>query len=58
MKGALSIILVHMLPHDLPYRELFESVTIGVVVLSIFVYGTILWLYFMFFDKIAKEKGN
>jgi CPA1 family monovalent cation:H+ antiporter len=50
MKGALSIILVHMLPHDLPHRELFESVTIGVVVLSIFVYGTILWIYFMFFD--------
>jgi len=48
MKGALSIILVHMLPHDLPHRELFESVTIGVVVLSIFVYGTILWYYFMF----------
>ncbi len=51
MKGALSIILVHMLPHDLPYRELFESVTVGVVVLSIFVYGTILWLYFMFIDN-------
>jgi len=48
MKGALSIILVHMLPHDLPYRVLFESVTIGVVVLSIFVYGTVLWFYFMF----------
>jgi len=49
MKGALSIILVHMLPHDLPQRALFESVTVGVVVLSIFVYGSILWIYFMFF---------
>ena len=48
MKGALSIILVHMLPHDMPYREMFEAVTIGVVVLSIFVYGLILWYYFMF----------
>ena len=54
MKGALSIILVHMLPHDLPYRELFESVTIGVVVLSIFVYGSILWGYFMFFETNRK----
>lgn len=54
MKGALSIILVHMLPHDLPYRELFESVTTGVVVLSIFVYGTTLWFYFMF----AKSKDT
>ncbi len=51
MKGALSIILVHMLPHDLPQRALFESVTIGVVVLSIFVYGSILWVYFMFFNE-------
>jgi len=48
MKGALSIILVHMLPQDLPQRALFESVTVGVVVLSIFVYGSILWVYFMF----------
>ncbi len=48
MKGALSIILVHMLPHDVPYREMFEAVTIGVVALSIFVYGLILWYYFMF----------
>ncbi len=51
MKGALSIILVHMLPHDLPYREMFEAVTIGVVVLSIFVYGMTLWWYFMFVKK-------
>jgi len=51
MKGALSIILVHMLPHDLPQRALFESVTVGVVVLSIFVYGSILWFYFMFFNN-------
>jgi len=56
MKGALSIILVHMLPHDVPQRELFESVTIGVVVLSIFVYGSILWIYFMFFD--TKKESN
>jgi len=51
MKGALSIILVHMLPHDLPHKDLFEAVTTGVVVLSIFVYGSILWFYFMFVKK-------
>jgi CPA1 family monovalent cation:H+ antiporter len=45
-----------MLPHDLPQRALFESVTIGVVVLSIFVYGSILWVYFMFFD--TKKESN
>ena len=58
MKGALSIILVHMLPHDLPYRELFESVTIGVVVLSIFVYGSVLWFHFMFIKpKLSTTKA-
>ncbi|ADV45951.1 cation:proton antiporter [Nitratifractor salsuginis] len=48
MKGALSIILVHMIPADYPHRELFESVTVGVVILSIFVYGTVLWAWFTF----------
>jgi len=51
MKGALSIILVHMIPATYEHKALFESVTIGVVVLSIFVYGTVLWTYFTFFKK-------
>ena len=51
MKGALSIILVHMIPASYEYKALFEAVTIGVVVLSIFVYGTVLWTYFTFFKK-------
>ena len=54
MKGALSIILVHMIPASYEYKELFESVTIGVVVLSIFVYGTTLWFYFTL--KRLREK--
>jgi len=56
MKGALSIILVHLIPDSFEYKELFESVTIGVVVLSIFVYGTTLWTYFTFFRKEEKSK--
>ncbi len=56
MKGALSIILVHLIPDSFEYKELFESVTIGVVVLSIFIYGTTLWTYFTFFRK--EEKGK
>ena len=51
MKGALSIILVHMIPDSFEYKELFEAVTVGVVVLSIFVYGTVLWVYFTFKPK-------
>jgi CPA1 family monovalent cation:H+ antiporter len=56
MKGALSIILVHMIPNSFEHKELFEAVTIGVVVLSIFVYGTTLWTYFTFFKK-EEEKS-
>ena len=56
MKGALSIILVHMIPASYVYKSLFESVTIGVVVLSIFLYGTTLWSYFTFFKKMPEKK--
>jgi CPA1 family monovalent cation:H+ antiporter len=51
MKGALSIILVHMIPSSYEHKEFFEVVTVGVVGLSIFVYGTTLWTYFTFFKK-------
>lgn len=56
MKGALSIILVHMIPSTFKYKELFETVTVGVVSLSIFVYGITLWSYFTYknFKKINK----
>ena len=56
MKGALSIILVHMIPASYEHKAFFESVTIGVVVLSIFVYGTTLWTYFTFFKKDKEKK--
>jgi len=56
MKGALSIILVHMIPDSFSHKEMFEAVTIGVVVLSIFVYGTTLWTYFTFFKKEEEKR--
>jgi len=55
MKGALSIILVHMIPDSFEHKELFEVVTVGVVTLSIFVYGTTLWTYFTFFKKEEEQ---
>jgi len=56
MKGALSIILVHMIPASFEHKEFFEIVTTGVVMMSIFVYGTTLWTYFTFFKK-EEEKS-
>ncbi len=55
MKGALSIILVHMIPNTFEHKEFFEIVTTGVVMMSIFVYGTTLWTYFTFFKKEDKK---
>jgi len=55
MKGALSIILVHMIPDTFAHKEMFEAVTVGVVFLSIFGYGTVLWAYFTFFKKEQKQ---
>ena len=56
MKGALSIILVHMIPDSFAHKEMFEAVTIGVVVLSIFLYGTTLWVYFTFFKPSQSKQ--
>lgn len=38
------------------YKELFEVITTGVVALSIFVYGTVLWVYFTFY--IYKKRSE
>jgi len=56
MKGALSIILVHMIPATFEHKEFFEVVTTGVVMMSIFVYGTTLWTYFTFFKKEEEKR--
>ena len=56
MKGALSIILVHMIPDSFEHKAFFEVVTVGVVMMSIFVYGTMLWMYFTFFKKEGERK--
>jgi CPA1 family monovalent cation:H+ antiporter len=41
-KGALSILMVHMLPTTFQYKELFENIIIGNIILSTFVYAGIL----------------
>ena len=41
-KGALSILMVHMIPNTFQYKELFENIIIGNILLSTFVYALIL----------------
>jgi len=44
-KGALAIIMVHSLPNNFIYEELFTSVVIGNVLLSTFVYTILLMVH-------------
>lgn len=41
-KGALSILMVHMLPSTFEYKELFENIIVGTIFLSTFIYAAIL----------------
>ncbi len=51
-RGGLSIIMVHTLPHDFIYREMFEAIVVGVVVLTTFIYTIIL----LIFLRVKKEE--
>lgn len=43
-KGALSILMVHMIPNSFEYKELFENIIIGNIFLSTFIYSIVLAL--------------
>ncbi len=42
IKGGLSIVMIQMLPAGFEYKEMFEAIVIGVILLSTFVYAMIL----------------
>lgn len=55
-KGAISILMVHMLPNSFEYKELFEYIIIGNILLSTFIYALILGVIFVKYkDKFDKE---
>lgn len=39
VKGGLSILMVHMIPSSFEYKNLFEAIVIGNIILSIFLYA-------------------
>lgn len=51
-KGALSILMVHMIPNTFRYKSLFEQIIIGNIILSTFIYAIFLFIFF----KINKKK--
>lgn len=59
MKGGLAIIMVISLGDDFAYKEMFTTITLGVVVLSIFVYTFLLMIYLHFEkDKLILDKAE
>ena len=52
MKGGLALIMIHSLPEDFEYKEMFETIVLGVVFLSIFTYTGFLMYYL---NKHRKE---
>ena len=57
-KGGLSIIMVHALPDDFIYRQMFESIVVGIVLLSTFVYTIILMVYLWLKRDIFSKEMN
>ena len=44
-KGALAVIMVHSLPTDFMYKELFESIVYGIVLITTFIYTIFLMIH-------------
>ena len=41
-KGALSIVMVHMIPNTFQYKDMFEQIIVGNIMLSTFIYAFVL----------------
>lgn len=51
VKGAFSLIMLHMLPNDFAYIELFEAIVVGNILLSTFLYPLALVAIISFHKK-------
>ncbi len=62
IKGGLSIVMIQMLPEGFEYREMFEAIVIGVILLSTFIYALVLVGIISFnknsFDQEVREEHN
>ena len=55
-KGALSILMVHLLPATFEFKDLFEHIVIGNILLSILVYAPLLLMTMRIFkERFAQE---
>lgn len=62
VKGGLSILMVHFLPSNFEFKDLFEAIVFGNIILSTFIYSGILsfiiWLHKNKFSKEYDEEHN
>jgi len=59
MKGGLALIMVVSLSDSFEYKEMFLAITLGVVILSIFIYTFVLMLYlFLKKDILLVDKAQ
>jgi len=56
IKGGLSIVMLQMLPVGFEHKEMFDAIVIGVILLSTFVYATILVGIILFNKKSFDEE--
>ena len=56
IKGGLSIVMLQMLPKGFEHQEMFNAIVIGVILLSTFVYATVLVGIIMFNKKSFDEE--
>lgn len=58
-KGALSILMVHLIPSSFEYKELFENIIVGTILLSTFAYSVVLaWIFMKNKELFEKECEN
>lgn len=61
-KGAISILMVHMIPDSFEYKKMFEVIVIGNIILSTFVYAGVLAIVIplnkLKFDREVAEEDH
>ena len=56
VKGAFSLLMLHMIPLDYVYRELFEAIVVGNVLLSTFIYPAFLFIVIHLYKAVFEAE--
>lgn len=56
VKGAVSLLMLHMIPHSFAHRELFEAIVVGNVLLSTFLYPAVLILVLKVYGAVFETE--